>query len=345
MDPVIEPTVDLREQVEAAFSAAEKVEPVQQPTEQAAPPTTTKLRDEQGKFAKAELTPPTEATPPAEKVEAATETPATTEQPKGPDLNRAPSAWKPSMREAWAQVPEEIRAEIHRREDEMAKGAHQHREMYQFGESMLKSLKPYEQNFKQAGIPFQQGMQMLLNADHIIRHGTPQQKWGVVQRIMQSAGLNPAALTQQQGQPQQGQAQQSQAEIRAMQVLQRLEQQEKQSAQKLHEEVTGEVMGFANDPKNEFFFDVKDDMATLIETGRCKTIPEAYQLACRMNDEVQGILTKRGPTSDVARKMQAAGQSARGGNPSGGAPSQAVGTDIRSIVEAQMNKMTQGQRV
>ena len=341
-----------------AAPAPETTTQVQDTTTQVTAPATSepttqtqRTRDDAGRFSKGETgePAPVTATPTPGKPTTSTEPTHTqvVEPEKSTDVTRAPSSWKPQVREMWAALPPEIQQEIHRRENDMAKGAQQQRQLSEFGSTVAKVVQPYTENFKRAGANFQQGIGYLLATDNIIRNGSVEQKTQAIRQIIASARIPIEGLI---SSPQQPQAQQqdssnlSQLEQRLAYVIQQQEQGLQQTQERLQQEIASELQGFMSDPKREFFYDVKDDMALLIESGRAADLPTAYELACRMNHEVMRVMESRRATSSPVRKVGAASQYLNANTPTSAQGVQ-QGTDIRAIVAAQLDAQQGGGRL
>lgn len=109
-----------------------------------------------------------------------------------------------------------------------------------------------------------------------------------------------------------------------------------------------QIDDFFNDPANEFANDVRDDMADLLEVasrrGQQMTLQQAYERATMLHPTISQIVERRRLAAAAAQQNAAAQRAAQAGAslPSGGAPQQSgnehVGDDIRSALEAAMNR-------
>jgi hypothetical protein len=102
-----------------------------------------------------------------------------------------------------------------------------------------------------------------------------------------------------------------------------------QREQRVDGEIDTEISTFANDPANEFFKEVYEDMADMIEIaakrGGSMNMKTAYDRACRDNPEIQKILEGR-----ATAKKAASGSLPLRGAGSTGKP--AEGDDLRSDI-------------
>lgn len=93
-------------------------------------------------------------------------------------------------------------------------------------------------------------------------------------------------------------------------------------------ELEKEIKEFAS--KNEFFEDVRADMALFLNNGKAKNLEQAYQLAIKINDNVQKTIRQRSEKTVSATR---AGRTALRGS---SAPIQTKNSsgDLRSVLEA-----------
>jgi hypothetical protein len=101
---------------------------------------------------------------------------------------------------------------------------------------------------------------------------------------------------------------------------------------------------FAADPKNEFFEDVRDLMADLIETGRSSNLEDAYASAIWANPDTRKILLQRESEARIAAKQNRAGAARRASLSIAGAPRTAgapgglgQGMSLRDTIAAAMD--------
>ncbi len=68
--------------------------------------------------------------------------PAAVQGRRAPDLTRPPPAWTPAAKAKWDTLAPEIKAEAHKREEDMLRGVEQYREKAQFGAILEKEIRP-----------------------------------------------------------------------------------------------------------------------------------------------------------------------------------------------------------
>lgn len=255
---------------------------------------------------------------------------------------KAPQSWKPAAREEWAKAPPAIREEVLRREAEVQRVMQESSEARQGFQRVKEAIQPFEQMIRAEGGEPVQAIQGLLQTAYALRTAPPQHKAQMIANMVRSflpgrEGLEllDAALTPGAAQPQMAQPQMPQQPMRDPRVDQMLAQQSQQ-AQARAQAALAEVQG------EEFFEDVREDMADIIEAGRKRGLDidlrSAYNRAIRVNPDVAKVIEQREAaqraTSTGATQRKAAATSVRS-NPA----SPPVGggeKDLREIIRAQM---------
>lgn len=286
---------------------------------------------------------PKEGEPVAAAPTAPTE-PAKEAAPVAPEVKvpKAPQSWKPAAREEWAKAPPAIREEVLRREAEVQRVMQESSEARQGFQRVKEAIQPFEQMIRTEGGEPVQAIQGLLQTAYALRTAPPQHKAQMIANMVRSflpgrEGLEllDAALTPGAAQPQMAQPQMPQQPMRDPRVDQMLAAQQQQ-AQLRAQTALAEVQG------EEFFEDVREDMADIIEAGRKRGLDidlrSAYNRAVRVNPDVAKVIEQREAaqraTQNGATQRKAAATSVRS-NPA----SPPVGgneKDLREIIRAQM---------
>jgi hypothetical protein len=310
----------LRDSLEASFDATAEpapepvADPAPPPVETdavtAAPPTDEaseteeardRKRDEKGRFAKAE----------AEKAEAeakklaAQPAPAgekpTTEKPAAPSPSapRAPQSWKPDAREEWSKLTPRVQQEVLRREGEVQRALQESSEARQGFQKYKESVAPFENMIRAEGGDTLQAVQGLLQTAHMLRTAPPHVRAAGIARMVQNflpgrEGLEllDAALS--------GQAPQQQAQPRETRdprlddLLAQIEQQRTAAAKQQEIEAAKQVQEVSQE---EFFEDVRQDMADLVELAQKRGVVlplrDAYNRAVALHPEVSKVVAQR----------------------------------------------------
>ena len=290
---------------------------------------------------------------PAEQLEAppaAPEQPPGEEQPQAdPDTppmaaedDKAPVGLSPEAREAWKDVPPAVKADIAKREADYANGIKQYAESAKRVQGMDRALAPYQQYFAMNG-GIGKVMPGLLQTGSVLQMGTSAQKVAAVAGIIKQFNIDIRSLDNQLvGQPAPAGAQQ-QGEMEQMlnqrlgplqQQLAGYQQRDQQQAQEAQQAVATEVDAFSTNVKNEFYNDVRGDMADLMDMavnrGQNMTMQQAYDKACAMHPTISQIMTSRIGVKDVAGKRRAASSISGGPGGSGG---QSAHDSMRSAIE------------
>ena len=262
--------IDTGTTAEAPATQTETTAPESGPTETTAPE---RARDESGRFVEQKAVPAQKAAsrPATGQLGASTTTPAPTQgattatvaAPAGPTA-RAPQSWKPTEREAWAQVPAAAQAAILRREREVAIALQQAAEHGKTSQGFLEAIRPYEAVVRQSGMEPVKYVENLVQTAYNLSVAHPAQKAEIMADLLTQFRVVPADLDAAwarrlggQGAPPQQQP--NPAQFRDPRLDQLLEQAETQRRAEA-EEQTAELS-----QSHEFFDDVRGTMADIID--------------------------------------------------------------------------------
>jgi len=369
-----EPTTTMRDALEAAFEKAdeplktvpapeavsapdlvESSEPVAAASEPAADPAASQdlnalsedkpvdselvqqpERDEQGKFKK------------PEGVQAGPKS-----QPRQPG-ERAPASWRPDIREHWGTLPEPVRAEIQRRETEVARTLQETAEARKTAEAVMKTIEPYQAFIKAENSNPLQAIDNLMGTAARLRTGTAPELAQLVAGIVNQFGTGRfgngfidmldsalAGQTPRQDPQQVAMEQVLNQRLAPMQnMLTQFQQAQLAQQQQASQAAQTEVSTFLE--RAEFGNDVREDMADIIEAaqrrGQNMSLQDAYKKACLMNDNVRSVISQRAKargaqqTTSAAQKARSAAVQVSGSAPMGALRQES--TDVRSAIEA-----------
>ena len=220
------------------------------------------------------------------------------EEPEGTwSPEKAPTSWSPKVREQWGKLPEDVRKEIVRREEASVHGVRKLQEEFQPVRQFAEQLSPFIQEARHLGADPTQYIANVMVAERSLRSQDPNEKFNALLNIadqygiplrqylggekppVQSAPAVPAAVQQ---------------ELQAMRQWR-----EQEQAQQLQNQIEEFSKGA------EFFEDVRNDMAALLDAGAAKDLKEAYEKAIWTNPEVREVLLAREAES---KKKTAASQ-------------------------------------
>lgn len=246
---------------------------------------------------------PKESAKPAEVVDKNPPPEEPVRQESAIDVNKPPSTWKPVARAEWDKLSPAIRAEVHRREADWAKGRQELIPDAQLGRSFREVAAPYKALIDaEAGGRPELAFAELMKTAAILRMGTPEQKRQVVLGVAKQYGVD-LGLTQPQGQPAQ-QTQQTFQDPRVDQLLQHLQSQEQQRQTQEQQQLEAAVVNWmdakdeAGNPKYPYLGDVANEMQVLVPQIRQsnpsfsheQVLQSAYERATWASPEVRPLL-------------------------------------------------------
>jgi hypothetical protein len=278
-------------------------------------PSQGRARDEAGRFTKAAEAAPEKpagtapkgdvhgaasAAPPAGqgKAEGAVPPPAPSAEPASPPV-KAPQSWTPQAREAFSKAPPEVQAEVAKREKEIARALQEAAPARQYAQQVQESLRPYETIARANGMDAMSWAGQALQTVASLYAGTPQQKAQTIAQAILTSGADLEAINAALQNPQAPtrQAAPSQPRVDPREEVRRI----------LEEERTMSAARefLANPP--EFYDTVKDDVHDILRLDRQRggnlTPAQAYDRACRFNEDVQSVLAQR-KAAEAARTQQ-----------------------------------------
>lgn len=306
-------------------------------------------RDEKGRFAKKSTDPikveapkpEAKASPPAAPVEPEVKPPVQADV-------RAPQSWKPAVREKFAGLPPEVQQEVVRVDREVMRTMQESAEARQFHQRFQQGVAPYESIFRGLGISSEQAIGTSLQTLAQLASGPPAVKAKVAAEIIKNYGIDIQMLDSElAGQaPPPGQAQPAidpNQIIRQAREAMRAEMQQAQNSQ-FETKMRAEIESMKT---LEFFDDVREDMANIIEghakRGVVMTPRDAYNLAVWANPSTAEVMQQR-QAAKVAANPQGSTQRARAaassvrGTPAA-PPNGAQSDDLRSVLEASWEKL------
>lgn len=237
------------------------------------------------------------------------------EQTSG-DESKPPASWKAAAREVWKDVPHAARREIERREQEVRTTLQQTTNLRNFADNFARIIQPYQDAIKQEASTPLEAVQNLFYTANTLRGGTAQEKALEVANIIGRYGVDIATLDDVLASGAADQSRASQEAIdRAVKPwrdrVNQMQTQTTQTADQTRSSVEQEIKAFAEDPAHEFYGDVSNTMADLMDTaarnGRTLSMEEAYKQACQLDPEVKGVLDAR----DAAEKAKKAASEAK----------------------------------
>lgn len=262
-------------------------------------------------------------------------------------VRRAPSSWKKEAQEIYLKAdrgetltPEEIKvltAEAERRESDFHKGVSEFKTHSERARAYDQAIAPYQQHLQSLGVDAPTAISALMRADMTLRNGDPATKAQYFQQLAREYGID---LGQIQNQPQMDPQTQY-----LMQQMHNLRQQQQmwqnQVQQQEQARVQSEIAQFATADKPHFDA-VRNEMADLLESGKAKTLQEAYETAVWMRPDIRQSLIdqqkqdaqRKAAEQLTAQRAKTAAVSVKGSSPSS-AGAQAPKGSLRDILAAQ----------
>ena len=319
---VIEQPASLRDTITDAITEIEPEDSPLRATDAPAPVGAEGQQPDGGKPAAPAETPakPADPTAPVGKKEEAA--------PAVPQELKAPSQWKPHVREKWGTLPREVQEEIVRREGDTLRLIGSVGQKIKFADEVSQQLAPFAERLQGNNVPPNAFVADVFQTVKSLAQGSMEQKAAVVANIVQSYGIDLRMLDNVLAQrihappvnPEVHQARQLAA--RAQAVLQQHSQGQERQAE---ESAASTLAAFSADPKNEFFNDVREMMADLLQAGRAPSLEDAYQACIWANPDTRKILLQREAQQRVTSRSDRAAQARRASSSVHGSPLHAGG--------------------
>ena len=283
-------------------------------------------RDEKGKFKKAE----------SNSVEPAQETNEASGVEESKPARNPWASWKKEAQTALSQLPPETQRMIQEREEQFHKGIEQYKQDAFQGRSLNKALAPHMEYLNQVGVAPEQAISTLIQAEKLLRTSDPQTKANMFMKLAHDYGIDVNSLTQTPFDPYKYQLEQQLAQQQAalMQI--------QQSRQIAEEAQLGQTIEqFAQ--THEYFDEVRETMADLLDKGLASDLNDAYTKAIRLNDDVFSRTTQNSGQVNQVQRANNAAKAAKAaavqvkGSPAGGMKP----TEARTTEEAVRNAMAQ----
>lgn len=257
-----------------------------------------------------------------------------------PVWERPPASWKKDYHEAWTTADPKLKEYAWQREEEMKAGVQPLLSKAQFADQMQQALDPYMNNIRGLGIEAPQAVKALMEADNMLRNGSPQQKQAYFAQLAQQYGVNIGDVQTQPVDPNFYAIQNELAQVRG-EVLNWKQQQE--NAQ--NDALLSEINQFQQ--KAEYFEEARPTMIQLLNSGVAKDLDDAYQKAIRLDNDLftkhqqasQGAAdaAKREASNRAAKAARAAAVSVKSSTP--GAATSTKAQDRRSLLMEQFDNM------
>lgn len=298
-------TDDLEAMIAQAFNEDEAPAPdtpapveAQAPEGETAEEKTERLRDEHGRFAKADE---------------AGQNPPVGEEPAQQTI-LPPRSWTAAAKAKFATLDPDVQQEVLRREKEIDAGKQQWDTKAAEYNQLDAALSRVRDRYRLAGLSDAQYVGALVQADEMLRGPQAVQALAM---LAQQYGINVGQLGQQPfGGPQQPQGYadpQITALMQTVQSLQsRLEGQDKARETEAQAALQKQIEDFASDPRHPYFDNVRQAMGALMRSNPDLSMEDAYDRACYADPEIRGLLTAVSSARPAAAQTKPNGLSVTG---------------------------------
>lgn len=282
------------------------------------------------------------ATPAAAAGATGQQAPANGQQAPTPPADVLPATWRREMAESWKALPQNVREEIHRRENDARNGISQYkRGADQFNAVHEELIAPYAADFKAVGADARTALRDIVGGWSKLVRGDKTTRVGIFRQMLQGFGISHSDLGAPRDGGDTGQGQGHSSEL--ANALQRIDQLQEQlqgfqqqfdgERQQKEEAEFGQVQQtwaqFRSDPKNEFVDKLQNRMRAMLNAGLAKDYADAYEQAQWLEPEVRATLQQRAAVkegNDEAARAAAARKAGNVNTQRRGLPAPASGT-------------------
>ena len=279
-----------------------------------------RARDAAGKFVakQAEAAAPVAETPAEEPEEEVVKGPVTltTEKP--------PSSWKPIAREQWAALPDVVKAEVIRREQDSVNRNHQMMEQYAPLQQIAQGLGGVFQEAQQYGVNPVQHIAGVMDTERALRTAELPQKFDVLLQIADQYGIPLREIINRSVGQEVLKSPQQQQGVNP-EIQRQLDEMREWRSNMEYQNVVADVEDYGS--QQEFFADVRNIMAELVEKGLAQNLDEAYDRACWMHKDVREVLLARSGQGATQNSVASRQRAAVGVSKAPSKPSVALTTD------------------
>lgn len=278
------------------------------------------------------------------------------EKPKAPEkrdtsLANPPVTWTAKAKAQWAAIPEDVKREIRKREQDALNGITQYKEKAAFGERLDRTIQPYQAYLKSRGTSPERAIEDALNLSYTLATVSPKERGAILKGIAQQYGGADFSDPN----PEQDKANQALQPLvnEINQLKQALAAQRDTEQQRQTQTLEQQVTSFAAETdetgayKHPYFEEVKGLMAALLESGQAKQLGDAYALAVKAHPEIS-VLVQSEQTLKTKQQEEARAEKARRNNqvnfqrkPTSPMKNTAPHGSMRETIEATYNGLVQ----
>ena len=225
------------------------------------------------------------------------EAPEVVEEP--PVWQRAPASWKKDYHEEWAAASPKLQEYAWQREEQMRAGVEPLISKAQYADEMERVVQPYLNTINGLGIKPSEAISGLLQADNILRNGSPQEKEYYFAQLREQYGMGAANQDGVQQAPQHDIVYGLRNELNSVRgEMQQWKQEKEAESSKI---MNGEIDSFSQ--KKEYFEELRPAMIQLLQGGMANTLDEAYDKALRLDADLYDRQTQAQQASVNVQKI------------------------------------------
>ena len=355
-------TDDLRGTIEAAMNPVEgtvetPVEtqestetPVETPTAKAE-----RERDEKGRFkAKEAAQPDPEAQITTEGLigdgKPAEPTPSEAVDPTPVEVINPPQAWTAEAKERFKQFDIETQKELVKRETDYSKGIQRYAEDAKLAQELRPVLEQWNPYLNQIGARPSEAFNALMQAEQVLRHGSPAQKQQAFMKMAQDYGIplpNSNGETEVPQTPNLHDAPIYNEVNQLRQQLANIQYQQQQETNRIQQEQEAQmnamISEFSSNPQYPHFESLRDQMSQLLQAGAAETLEDAYEKASWANPEIRSTLIKNEEAKRIKEQAELANKAKQKAVSVKGTPSGTVPPDAELSLREQLQKAVTGE--
>lgn len=262
-----------------------------------------RVRGPDGKFAR--TTPDSTEVPGSTGAEAAAPTDSAPVPAEPKPWETPPNTWKKDTAALFASLPEPIKQEVHRREEDFHKGISQYKDAAAFGHSLFEDLSPHFDVMRQLGGTPKEVVREAIGAWRTLATGSPDMKRNTLLSLAQQYGINLSEQTDTRHREPSATPELAPVLQRIAQLEGTIEQSQRAREEAEHAERVAQAQKFLSDPSREYMEAVFDDVVALVRAGR--TPEQAYEQAIWAHPETRAKLMAK---QDAERKQREAAEAA-----------------------------------
>lgn len=208
-----------------------------------------------------------------------------------PGPNDPPGSWRTEAKAAWAALPQVVKDEFRKREQDASRFVQQTSEKVRVADAFEQAIGPYSNILRQNNIDPIGRSRELLEINFRLATGSQAEKLDILRQIAQQHGVDPSMLDPANAPYESPQEKALREHNRALEF--RLQAEQTHRVRAIQQNLTTELDAFASNPENVHFNQVAGQMAALIQSNQAQNLQEAYEKAVWMVPEIREQLLQQ----------------------------------------------------